>query len=134
MICLGDEFEGHLFGNHPPQGVVFGDDEGQLPVFDPVLHQQLGDVVSRASDVVIAAPLAAVDLEELVLAVPAVVLDVKVGEAGVMQLLQQLFDLQGKGSSYSVMMTAWLPMPWGECSSSSTWPRHISFTWPLRSE
>ena len=66
VICLGDEFEGHLFGHHPPQGVVFGDDEGQLPVFDPVLHQQLGDVVSRASDVVIAAPLAAVDLEELV--------------------------------------------------------------------
>lgn len=97
VICLGDEFEGHLFGHHPPQGVVFGDDEGQLPVFDPVLHQQLGDVVSRTSDVVIAAPLAAVDLEELVLAVPAVVLDVKVGEAGVMQLLQQLFDLQGKG-------------------------------------
>ena len=114
--------------------MVFGDDEGQLPVFDPVLHQQLGDVVSRASDVVIAAPLAAVDLEELVLAVPAVVLDVKVGEAGVMQLLQQLFDLQGKGLVVLGDDDGVVADAVGECSSSSTWPRHISFTWPLRSE
>jgi len=66
-------------------------------MLDPVLHHQPGNVVPRAGDVVVAAALAAVDLKGLELAVPLVVLDVEVGEAGEVQVLQHGLDLQGEG-------------------------------------
>ena len=68
--------------------------KGQLTMLDPVLHHQPGNVVPRPGDIVVAPPLAAVDLKGLVLPVPAVVLDVKVGEAGEVKGLQESFDFQ----------------------------------------
>ena len=84
---------GHLFGDHPPQVAVFCHRQLAGPALDAILHQVLGQVVPRAGDVVVAAPLAAVDLKGLEPAVPLVELDVEVGEAGEMDGLQEVFQL-----------------------------------------
>ena len=93
VVVGDDEVVGHLPGDHSPQAGVVRQDEGQVLALHPVLHQELGDVVAGAGDVVVAAALAAVDLKELVLAVPTVVLDVEIGEAHIVHLLQEGLDL-----------------------------------------
>ena len=95
-----DVVEGHLGGDDQPQMAVLGHGQGAGLVLDDILHQVLGQVVSRAGDVVVAAALAAVDLKGLELAVPLVVLDVEVGEAHKADGLQeapQLFAQLGLG-------------------------------------
>ena len=62
-------------------------------MLDPVLHHQPGNVVPRPGDIVVAPPLAAVDLEGLELAVPLVEFDVEVGEAGEADGLQEALQL-----------------------------------------
>ena len=93
MVVGDDVVKGHLPGDHPPQTGVVRQDEGQVLALHPVLHQQSGDVVARAGDIVVAAALAAVDLKGLEFSVPGVVLDVEVGEAHVVQILQEGLEL-----------------------------------------
>ncbi len=89
VIAPGGVIVGHPAGDHHPQGAVVGDGKRLGPVLHPVLHQNPGQVVSRAGDVVVAAPLAGVDLKGLEFPVPLVVLDVEVGKAGKVQGLQE---------------------------------------------
>ena len=74
--------------------MLFGDRiEFLRLVLDVVLDDQLRHIGAGVGDIVVAAALARVDLERLVLAVARIVFDVKIGEADKADLLEQRAEL-----------------------------------------
>lgn len=69
MVGLVDVVKGNP-GNDLPETAVLIHHQGGRSSLDAVLHQVLGQVMPRAGDIVVAAPLAAVDFKDLELPVP----------------------------------------------------------------
>ena len=64
----------------------------QIALEHTVLHHVTGNVMARRCDVVVRATLAKIDLEDFIRAVAVVALDIKIGEAGESDLLEEVLD------------------------------------------